>query len=52
MHRKHTKQAKRRSAAAKLKLRVRVHARPTMGRGLDLGDVRLQLLLGAWAVAR
>ena len=42
------KQSKRRTATAKGKLRVRV--RPIIGRGQDLGDVRLQFLLGASAL--
>jgi hypothetical protein len=46
------KQTKRRSTAAKLKLRVRARARPAIGRGQDLGDVRLQFLLGASTVPR
>jgi len=45
---KTTKQSKRRTATAKGKLRVRV--RPIIGRGQDLGDVRLQFLLGASAL--
>jgi len=45
MQSKTTKQAKRRAANARLKLRAR--AQPIMARGLDLGDVRLQFLLGA-----
>ena len=49
MPRKNAKQARRRSA--KLKLRVKARARP-LARGQDLGDVRLQFLLGASALPR
>jgi len=52
MHGKNAKQAKRRSAAARLKLRVPVRAQPIIERGQDLGDVRLQFLLGAALFAR
>jgi hypothetical protein len=50
MPRKNAKQDRRRSAA-KLKLRVTARARPP-ARGRDLGDVRLQFLLGASALPR
>jgi hypothetical protein len=42
---KTTKQSKRRTATARRKLSARI--RRVVGRGRDLGDVRLQFLLGA-----
>ena len=45
MQSKTAKQAKRRAANTTPRLRAR--AQPVTGRGLDLGDVRLQFLLGA-----
>lgn len=49
---KNPKQVKRRSAAARLKLRVRARAARTLERGQDLGDVRLQFLLGTSTLTR
>jgi hypothetical protein len=46
MQAKTAKQAKQRATRARLKL-VRLRARPIIGRERDLGDVRLQFLLGA-----
>jgi hypothetical protein len=52
MHGKTAKQTKQRGTRARLKLRVRVRARPIIERGQDLGDVRLQFLLGASVLPR
>ena len=48
MQDKTPKQSKRRAAGTRTKLRTRVQ--PVLTRGLDVGDVRLQFLLGAWVL--
>jgi hypothetical protein len=52
MHGKTAKQTRQRGTTARLKLRVRARARPIIERGQDLGDLRLQFLLGASVLQR